>query len=325
MSHGTLPVRVLGTAEALSRRIVPTAEVAALCGIPAQEAVNRSGVNTRHWIRHDEDPLDFGVAAAEGAVRDAGLRVDEIDVVLNASGTPMQAIPDGGALIAAELGLRSGYSYSLHGTCISFLFAFQEAAFLIATDRAEKVLVVSTEGGSRGLNFAQPESALLIGDAAAAVVVGRAERPDQGLVASSFHTHTKGIKDAQIRGFGTRVRVDDAPEHLLDFKFDMQGLRLLGDAIRHFPAFLEGLRPGLSTGTPGIDTVIPHQTSKAGMEVMSRFWGWDKLVVTLGEVGNTIAASIPLALHRARPESGQTALLVGTGAGTHYGALIVRW
>lgn len=105
----------------------------------------------------------------------------------------------------------------------------------------------------------------------------------------------------------------------------MQGLRLLRGAIGWFPPFLESVRKGLSTSADAIDRVIPHQTSKAGMEVMSRYWGSEKLVVTLAEVGNTIAASIPLALHRTNLTSGQTALLVGTGSGTHYGALIVQW
>lgn len=321
----TLPIRVLGTAEVLPERIVSTAEVAALCGVPDLEAELRTGVKTRHWLNDGEDPLRQGATAAEKAVSAAGLKVSDIDLVINASGTPMQAIPDGGALLAAELGLRGGFGFSVHATCISFLVAFQQAAFYIASGSADHILIVSSEGGSRGLNFSQPESAILIGDAAAAVVVGRADREGQGLVASRFSTDIRGIRDAEIRGFGSRVRVDDASEHIEDFKFDMQGLRLLRGAIGWFPPFLESVRKGLSTSADAIDRVIPHQTSKAGMEVMSRYWGSEKLVVTLAEVGNTIAASIPLALHRTNLTSGQTALLVGTGSGTHYGALIVQW
>lgn len=322
---GTLGIRVLGSAETLPERVVPTAEVAALCGISAEEAVQRTGVKTRRWLSEEEDPLLQGVSAAQKAIKAAGLSVSDIDLVLNASGTPMQAIPDGGALIAAELGMRGKFAFSVHATCISFLVAFQQAAFYLDSGRAEHILIVSTEAGSRGLNFNQAESAILIGDAAAAVVVGKPVNEDQGIVASGFSTDTHGIHDAEIRGFGSRLRVDNAADHLDDFKFDMQGLKLLRGAISWFPPFLESIRPGLSTSAEGIDRVIPHQTSKAGMEMMARFWGWEKMVVTLGEVGNTIAASIPLALRRAGMQQGETALLVGTGSGTHYGALIVQW
>ncbi|WGH92971.1 3-oxoacyl-[acyl-carrier-protein] synthase III C-terminal domain-containing protein [Auritidibacter ignavus] len=282
-------------------------------------------MKTRRWLSKDEDPLRQGVSAAQKAIEAAKLSVTDIDLVLNASGTPMQAIPDGGALIAAELGMRGKFAFSVHATCISFLVAFQQAALYLDSGRAEHILIVSTEAGSRGLNFNQPESALLIGDAAVAVVVSKPVNEDQRIVASGFSTDIHGIHDAEIRGFGSRLRVDNAADHLDDFKFDMQGLKLLRGAISWFPPFLESVRPGLSTSAEGVDRVIPHQTSKAGMEMMARFWGWEKMVVTLGDVGNTIAASIPLALHRAGMEQGETALLVGTGSGTHYGALIVQW
>ncbi|WGH85319.1 3-oxoacyl-ACP synthase III family protein [Auritidibacter ignavus] len=282
-------------------------------------------MKTRRWLSKDEDPLQQGASAAQKEIEAARLSVTDIDLVLNASGTPMQAIPDGGALIAAELGMRGKFAFSVHATCISFLVAFQQAVFYPDSGRAEHILIVSTEAGSRGLNFNQPESALLIGDAAVAVVVSKPVNEDQGIVASGFSTDIHGIHDAEIRGFGSRLRVDNAADHLDDFKFDMQGLKLLRGAISWFPPFLESVRPGLSTSAEGVDRVIPHQTSKAGMEMMARFWGWEKMVVTLGDVGNTIAASIPLALHRAGMEQGETALLVGTGSGTHYGALIVQW
>ncbi|MCJ1673900.1 MULTISPECIES: 3-oxoacyl-[acyl-carrier-protein] synthase III C-terminal domain-containing protein [unclassified Rathayibacter] len=319
-----LPIRILGTGEALPARIVPTSEVAALCGISTEEAIRRTGVETRHWLADDEDPLELGLLAARRALAAAGIEAEDVDVVLNASGTSLQAIPDGGALIAAGLGLADVFAYSLHATCLSFLFALQEAGFLIGSGRAERVLIVSTEGGSRGIDFAQAESAILFGDAAAAVVIGRAETPGQGIVTSRFKTQVSGVRHAEIRGFGSRIRIEEAPERVADFKFDMHGGQLLVDALRNFPRFLETVRPGLSKGTPGIDRVIPHQTSKAGMEGMARLWGRHTMTITLPEVGNTIGSAIPLALHRAKPQPGEQLLLVGTGAGTHYGAVILQ-
>lgn len=323
-TSAVLPISIRGTGEALSDRVVPTADVAAMCGISAEEAINRTGVLTRHWLHDDDDPLGYGVLAATRAIEAAGLEPDDIDVVLNASGTQLQAIPDGGAIIAAALKIKDVSSYSLHATCLSFLFGLQEAAFLIGTGRAEHVLIVSTEGGSRGLNFGQPESALLMGDAAAAVVVGPALSDGQGIVTSSFKTHTPGVRDAEIRGGGTRIRSESTNERIEDFKFDMKGLRLLAGALRNFPPFLEAIRPGLSGEAPGIDRIVPHQTSKAGLEGMARLWGPERMVVTLPEVGNTIAAALPLTLHRANVQKGETVLLVGTGAGTHYGAIILQ-
>lgn len=232
---GTIPVEVIGSGEALSQQVIPTSLVASKCGISEQEAIERSGVRTRHWLTDDEDPLTQGVRAARAAIENAGLDITDIDLVLNASGTPMQAIPDGGALISAELGVRGGFGYSLHGTCISFLLAFREAALLLAHGLARHILIVSTEAGSRGLNFQQPESALLIGDAAAAVVVRKPSQSNLGITAASFRTDIRGVKHAEIRGFGSRKNIDNLAEERGDYKFDMKGLQLLKHALVRLP------------------------------------------------------------------------------------------
>ncbi len=316
----TLGVRVLGTAEVLPARVVTTAEVAALCGVDAHLAVERTGVHTRRWLSPDEDPLDLGVTAALAALEDAGLTVDDVDVVLGASATPLQGMPDGGALVAAGLRLRDGVAYSLQGSCISFLFALREAGFLIDSGRAQHVLVVSTEAGSRLLDPAQPESALLIGDAAAAVVLGPAIEAGQGIVTSAFRTRASGASDAEIRGLGTR----GAGSPPRDGRLDLRGRRLIGGALTDLPPFLESLRPGLTQGADGIDRILPLPASRACLEMFARFWGRDRTVDTLGELGNTMAASLPVALHRAEIKPEETLLLVGSGAGCHHGAMILR-
>jgi 3-oxoacyl-[acyl-carrier-protein] synthase III len=82
-------------------RVVHTEEVARLCGITTEEAIRRSGVVTRHWLSKGEDPLDLGVEAAHRALESANLSVADVDVIINASGMPLQPIPDDGSIIAA--------------------------------------------------------------------------------------------------------------------------------------------------------------------------------------------------------------------------------
>ena len=180
MPGSLLPFRLLATAQALPRRVVSTAEVAALCGVPADIAQARSGVQERRWLSAGETALHLGAQAARDAMSAARLEASQIDVLLNASGTQLQPIPDGAALLSRELGLSGNAAYSLHGTCLSFLLALQHAALLIASGQARHVLIVSTEAGSLGLNFAQAESSLLIGDGAAAVLLGPADHAAAG-------------------------------------------------------------------------------------------------------------------------------------------------
>lgn len=326
---GPLNIRILATAQALPRRVVSTAEAAAWCGIDPHIAERRTGVRERRWLSEGETALTLGARAARDALQIAGLAPNDADVLLNASGSQLQPIPDGAALLACELGLHGAATYSLHGTCLSFLLALHHAALLVHTGQARRVLIVSSEAGSVGLNPAQAESALLIGDGAAAVLVGEAERPDQGVEAMRLETYPEGADYTRIRGGGSLLPPGHPDVTPLDFTFDMQGLRVLKLASQVVPGFLERLRPGLSVGLPGIDRVIPHQASRAGLDLMRRYgWPAERVEVTLPTLGNVIAASLPLTLHQAMTEGrarvGETLLLVGTGAGLSVGGLILR-
>ncbi len=323
------PFRILASAQALPQRIVTTAEVAVLCGVPAELAQARSGVLQRHWLSPGESALTLGAQAAREALTSANLGPGAVDVLLNASGSQLQPIPDGAALLARELGLSGLSAYSLHGTCLSFLLAVQHAALLIAAGQARHVLIISSESGSLGLNFAQAESSLLIGDGAAAVLLGPAEERGQGLHAARFETYPEGAEHTRIRAGGSLLNDRSPGICREDYLFEMQGLGVLKLASRVVPGFLERLRPGLSSGLPGVQRVIPHQASAAGLSLMRRYgWPEDQVEVSLPHLGNVIAASLPLTLHQAlsagRVRRGDTALLVGTGAGLTVGGLIVQ-
>jgi len=289
-----LNVRLLGTGQALPARIVPTREAAERCGVDPDLWTARTGVHARHWLSGDETVLTLGAQAARHALTSAGLALADVDVLLNASGSQAQPIPDGAALLARELGLHGRAAYSLHGTCLSFLLAVQHAALLIHTRQARHVLIVSSEAGSRGLNPSQPESALLIGDGAAAALLGPATQDGQGLEAARFETYPDGADHTRIRGGGSLLTPSDAHVTPEDFTFDMHGLQVLRLAREVVPGYLERLRPGLSVGLPGIDRVIPHQASQAGLQLMARCgWPEERTEVTLPHLGNVIAASLP--------------------------------
>ncbi|PPG69183.1 hypothetical protein C5C31_10850 [Rathayibacter rathayi] len=121
--------------------------------------------------------------------------------------------------------------------------------------------------------------------------IPRPAGPGQGLVARRFRTRPSGVRHAELRGFGSRIRIEEEADRLADFRFDMHGKALLMDALRRFPTFLEEERPGLSTGLPGINRVVPHQTSAAGLESMARLWGRERMTITLGEVTSSLPPS----------------------------------
>lgn len=322
-------MKILATAEALPEWVVPTAEVAGLCGIDPVAAERATGVRERRWVRPDEDPVDLGAAALTSALARAGVAVDDLDVLIHASGSFPQPLPDGSAFFARRIGFSGRPSFSVHATCVSTLVALHQAALLIDAGVARTVAIVTCEVASRGLDFTDPESSLLFGDGAAAIVVGRAERDGQGVVAYRSEIHPEALTNTQIPGGGYLMPGRDDARTPADFTFHMSGLALLRLARRLMPPFLEALHPGLGSGMADVDRVIPHQTSAAGMAMAARFgWPSDRVESTLAELGNMIAASLPVTLHRAlaagRLGDGDRVLLVGTGAGLNLTGMVLQ-
>lgn len=327
-----VPIQIAGLGHYLPQRVVQNQEVEALCRLPTGWIETKTGVRERRWVEGESNAYMAGQAAQE-ALAKAGLALADIDLIINASGTQAQAIPDGAALLQKELGLgTSGIPcFSIHATCLSFVTALEVATTLLIAHRYRHILIVSAEIASCGLNFEEPESASLLGDGAAAAIVTTAMEDEL----SAFHamrieTYGEGAPYAELRGGGSRHHPNHQETSPEDNLFHMNGPQLLKLTRRYSRDFLERLQPGLSYGLNDIKLVIPHQASLLGLRML-RYFGWPEtqVMVILDRVGNCVAASIPLALYEAveqgRVQRGDKVLLIGTGAGLSMGGVVLTY
>ena len=126
------------------------------------------------------------------------------DLIINASGVPKQTIPDTSVFFQRELGLNDIPCFSIHGTCLSFLIALKNASALIESKTYNKILIISADRGTTGRNPNEPESAALLGDGAAAVLI------EPGDKINNFHywkmnTWSDGAELTEVRGGGTAL------------------------------------------------------------------------------------------------------------------------
>ncbi len=325
-------LKIIGLGRYLPSHIVPSSELEAIYGLPPGWVERRNGVRERRWAT-TETASFMAAEAAHEALDEAGLRADQLSLIINASGTAEQAIPDNGALIQRQLGLgRSGIpAMSVNTTCLSFITALDVAAAFLNAGRYSNILIASSDISSCGINPKEPESATLVGDAAAAVVVTRSGAGE----ASCIHhvlckTYGDGASLTAIRGGGS-ARHPAKPAHNPDDDlFHMDGPAVLRMVRTFDEAFLEELYPGLSKSLADIDLVVPHQSSKVGLLLLQRY-GWPdaKIMHTLEWLGNCVAASIPSTLYQAvrdkKLRRGQKLLLVGTGAGLSIGGMVMTY
>ncbi|MEM9192036.1 MAG: 3-oxoacyl-[acyl-carrier-protein] synthase III C-terminal domain-containing protein [Myxococcota bacterium] len=326
------PIRIVAVASAFPPRVVSNATLLETLGADAASTLDRSGVAERHWVDATApDPIGLGARAASRALDQAGVAPNDVDLIVNASGTQAQAIPDGAPLLQARLGLgNSGTAtMSVHTTCLSFLTALKTAGSLIHAGVYRTALIVSAEAGSVALNPEDPESYGLIGDGAAAAVLTRSRHDEPSRIeALRFETYGAGAELVTVRGGGTLRHPNAAATRPEDHLFAMNKPALLKTSLKRLPGFIERIFSGESIHD--IPHVVPHQASAATFQVLERLGlAPTQIHRTLAEQGNCIAASIPLALGHAidngRIRRGDRVLLIGSAAGFSLGALVLTY
>jgi 3-oxoacyl-[acyl-carrier-protein] synthase III len=320
-----LKAKITSTAFYAPPRVETAAELAPRIGVSEEWILTRTGVRER---RIAGEPVEVVGARAARAALASG---EPPDLIVNASVGNRQLLPDTSVYIQHELGLEGIPCFSIHASCLSFLVGLQNAAALVAGGAYRRVLVVSAEYGSEGRNMAEPESAALLGDGAAAVVLEPTPRGEGSeIVGWRMSTWPAAAALTEVRGYGQRLRPNDPRTRLEDNFFSMDGPGVYRMALRRLPGLVRQLLGDHGLTSDDVDWVVPHQASGPGLALLPRLgFPAERCVNIVGQYGNCVAASIPMALaHLAESgklRRGQTLLLLGTGAGFSVAGTVLRW
>ncbi|HMQ31526.1 MAG TPA: 3-oxoacyl-[acyl-carrier-protein] synthase III C-terminal domain-containing protein [Chloroflexaceae bacterium] len=324
-----LPITIVGLGSYLPARVVASAELEVALGLPPGWAEQTTGVRERRYAA-GETSAGMAAEAARRALAAAGRDLGELDLIVGASSGPQQAIPCTAALVQRELGAPDGRSacFDVNATCLSFLFALQSAAHMVAAGAYSCALIVSSEIGTHSRNPAEPEGATLFGDAAAAAVITRTPQGEPGaLQCAKFATYGSGAGLTSILGGGTLHHPNDPATTPEMNRFHMHGPGLLRLAARTLGPFLDAFFAEAGWAREEIDLLVPHQASRNGLGLLTARLGFrpEQVFLNLAERGNCIAASLPLALAEAAAQGrvgrGDRVVLLGTGAGMTIGAV----
>jgi 3-oxoacyl-[acyl-carrier-protein] synthase-3 len=318
--------RITGTGSHLPPRRVTNAELAAELASQGVETsddwiVERTGIRSRHFAAAGVNCSDLGVLAARQALEAAGVRAEDIDLIIVATSTPDMVFPSAACILQHKLGVAGCAAFDVQAVCSGFVYALTVADSMIKTGAASKALVVGAEVFSRILDFKDRTTCVLFGDGAGAVVLEASDTP--GILASDLHADGKHVGILCVPGTVSGGQVLGDPLLKMDgqavFKL---AVGVLEDAARAALAKAEKTEAD-------IDWLIPHQANIRIMQSTARKLKLplDKLVVTVDRHGNTSAASIPLALDDAvrsgKVKKGDTVMLEGVGGGFTWGAVLL--
>jgi 3-oxoacyl-[acyl-carrier-protein] synthase-3 len=320
--------RITGTGSHLPPRRVTNAQLAAELAAKGVETsdewiVERTGIRARHFADEGVNTSDLGAIAARHALEAAGLKPQDIDLIIVATSTPDMVFPSAACIMQNKLGIAGCPAFDVQAVCSGFVYALTVADAMIRTGTATKALVVGAEVFSRILDFNDRTTCVLFGDGAGAVVLEASDTP--GILASDLHADGKHVGILCVPGTVSGGNVLGDP--LL--KMDGQAVFKLAVGVLEDAARATLAKAGKTDAD--IDWLIPHQANIRIMQGTAKKLKlpMDKLIVTVDQHGNTSAASIPLALDAAvrggKVKKGDTLMLEGVGGGFTWGAVLLDY
>ena len=301
---------------ALPERSVPNAPIAERLGVDEHWIVKRIGVRERRMIEPGQRLTDLVLRAARSALDGAGVKPEELDLILVGTFTQDEVLPNTAPLVAGELGASRAGAMDLGAACMGFLSGVSLAAAQIEAGRADTVLVAGAEALTRYLDMDDRRTAALIGDGAGAVVMTAVDPP--GRIGPCL------------------LRADDSSRDIVYMTREEMLLRMEGQetfvyAVDYLSDITERVLEAAGMTFDDIDLFVYHQANNRIIRAVGQRLGLpgDRVIDCIATYGNTSAASIPLALDWAarngRLHEGDTLLLAAIGAGFTWGAEIVEW
>ena len=323
----TLRSVVRGCGSYLPPRMVSNAELEGLVDTSDEWIVQRTGIRARHIAGEGETTSTLGIAAARAALADAGLTVDDIDLVVCATSTPDHTFPSTATMIQAGLGMHHGAAFDVQAVCTGFVYAISVADKFIRAGEARRALVVGAETFSRILDWEDRTTCVLFGDGAGAVVLeaqeGEGTSADRGVLAAKLRS------DGRYR---EKLYVDGGPGSTKTTgHLRMEGREVFRFAVGMVTDVVEAVFQETGTSADDLSWFVPHQANKRIIDASADKLGIarEKVVITVDRHGNTSAASIPLALDAAvkdgRIERGDLVMIEAIGGGFTWGAALIRW
>jgi 3-oxoacyl-[acyl-carrier-protein] synthase III len=329
MAQSKIYSRVLGTGSYLPSNRVTNQELAdrlAKRGVETSDEwiVARTGIHARHFADPGETTSDLALVASQRAIEAAGIDPQSIDLIVVATSTPDFVFPSTACLLQNKLRIKNqGAAFDVQAVCSGFAYALATVDALIRSGQHRTALVVGAESFSRILDFDDRTTCVLFGDGAGAVILSAADEP--GMLASALHAD------------GSHADILCVPGHVAGgavagnafLQMDGQAVFKLAVGVLEKVAVEALDKAHLSPGQ--VDWLIPHQANIRIMTSTCRKLGLpqERMVVTVGEHGNTSAASIPLAFDLAvrdgRIKRGQHVLIEGVGGGFTWGACVIRY
>jgi 3-oxoacyl-[acyl-carrier-protein] synthase-3 len=310
--------------------IVTNEDLAAVLDTSDEWIRRKTGVVRRHIAAQGVATSELAVEAGQRALKSAGL--DTVDALILATTTPDRPCPATAPEVAARLGLGTIAAFDVGAVCSGFIYALANGAGLIATGIAERVLVIAAEVFSAILNPCDRSTRVIFGDGAGAVVLRAGNVHDVGAIGPfTLGSDGRGSDLITVPAGGSRMPYGASGSSKSDQYFAMQGQAVYRHAVEKMVQSTTRVLELAEWSVSMVDWLVCHQANQRILNSVAARLGIPagRCLINIDQVGNTAAASIPLALAHGvecqalRP--GDRVALTAFGGGLTWGSALLRW
>lgn len=296
----------------------------------------RSGIVERHHVEPGVGSSDLGYEAALRALDDANIDKSEIDFIIAATLSPDHYFPGIGVMVQAKLGLPGIGALDVRNQCTGFIYALSVADQYIKTQTYKKILVVAAEVQSSNLDYSDDgrDIAVLFGDGGAAIILEPNDKDDgRGILSTHLFSDGNYISDLWMERPSPKDNPTFKKEYFDEKKYYpcMNGRNVFKNASEKMPAAVKTALEHNNITIEDVDHLIPHQANDRISLMVARNLKIpvEKVIRNIDRMGNTTAASIPIALDEAlkngRIKEGDTVVLTAFGSGYTWGSAVIQF
>ncbi len=320
---------ITGVGSALPERVVPNAYFESFVETTDEWIRERTGIRERRFAGPGETTGSLATLAARRALHAAGVTAGALDLIVVATCTPDRPLPATAAYVQRELGV-SCPAFDMNAACAGFIYGLATGSAFLTSGGADRILVIGAEVLSRVINMHDRTTCVLFGDGAGAVVLEPSEEP--GVMDSALHLDGNEYELLTIPAGGVEEPAN--PDSVAGHRHAIvmsSGQAVFKKAVIGMASACAGLLEKNGLSREQVDVVIPHQANARIIAAVRDRLHLDpeRVFVDMEWVGNTSAASIPIAMDRAwragRLSPGDVVLTTAFGAGLAWGANLLRW
>jgi len=297
--------------------------------------IDRTGISERHIAAPDVATSDLATCAARAALAQRGIEAAELDAILVCTVTPDMLFPSTACLVQHNLGASKAWGFDLVAACSGFVYGLVTGASFIAAGTHRKILVIGADTMSRIINYEDRTTCILFGDGAGAMLLepgangGGSDAP--GFIDFIGEIDGSGGNYLKMPAGGSRIPASAETVAKKMHYVHQDGAQVFKYAVLKMHEVCTALltRNGLTPGD--LDLLIPHQANRRIINATAERLGlpMEKVMMNIGQYGNTTAGTIPLATRDAitqgRLRKGDLVMFAAVGAGYTVGASLWRW